>query len=276
MLNTQKKAVLLGLALYILLIICLKLVFEPLHFGIPFYFAAITYAGLFFVNGSDCYPESEIRNKTKCPSNAKSLPDPEFATASVVHILALLISISVLIFCMHLNQHEILRIGWLLFILIFFLIDGALLMAGSSAYGNARSVSTSSASPAGFTRNTATDNSYSEAKALVDRVIIEKLGVEPHEITSSARMSDDLGADELDYVELDIAISDKIRSRYGKDPADIKNYYVNSTVTRRYIECVRNYMGQGSRYAEELRSILVTPGDYYELYAEIIRKFKGW
>nr|KXH70653.1 MAG: acyl carrier protein [Candidatus Thorarchaeota archaeon SMTZ1-83] len=43
----------------------------------------------------------------------------------------------------------------------------------------------------------------------VKRIVIEKLGVKPEEVTREARFIDDLGADSLDTVELIMALEEK-------------------------------------------------------------------
>lgn len=43
----------------------------------------------------------------------------------------------------------------------------------------------------------------------VKKIIIEKLGVKPEEVTHEARFIDDLGADSLDTVELIMALEEK-------------------------------------------------------------------
>jgi len=43
----------------------------------------------------------------------------------------------------------------------------------------------------------------------VKKIIVEKLGVKPEEVTHEARFIDDLGADSLDTVELIMALEEK-------------------------------------------------------------------
>jgi acyl carrier protein len=43
----------------------------------------------------------------------------------------------------------------------------------------------------------------------VKKIVIEKLGVKPEEVTPEARFIDDLGADSLDTVELIMALEEK-------------------------------------------------------------------
>jgi acyl carrier protein len=43
----------------------------------------------------------------------------------------------------------------------------------------------------------------------VKKIVIEKLGVKPEEVTNEARFIDDLGADSLDTVELIMALEEQ-------------------------------------------------------------------
>ena len=48
----------------------------------------------------------------------------------------------------------------------------------------------------------------------VKQIIVEQLGVDEGEVTSSASFVDDLGADSLDTVELVMAFEEALRSRF--------------------------------------------------------------
>ena len=49
----------------------------------------------------------------------------------------------------------------------------------------------------------------SEIESKVKAIIVEKLGVEPSEVTDSANFTNDLGADSLDSVDLIMALENK-------------------------------------------------------------------
>lgn len=53
----------------------------------------------------------------------------------------------------------------------------------------------------------------------VKDIIVEELGVEANEVTLEANISDDLGADSLDAVELIMAIEDEFDIKVNDDAA---------------------------------------------------------
>lgn len=68
----------------------------------------------------------------------------------------------------------------------------------------------------GFTfRNNRKTNNYLKDSIMstiaeeVKKIIVEKLGVEPSEVTDSANFTNDLGADSLDSVDLIMALENK-------------------------------------------------------------------
>ncbi|KPJ49970.1 acyl carrier protein [candidate division TA06 bacterium DG_26] len=54
----------------------------------------------------------------------------------------------------------------------------------------------------------------------VKKVIVEKLGVKPEEVTHEARFIDDLGADSLDTVELIMALEEKFSVEVPDEEAE--------------------------------------------------------
>ncbi len=53
----------------------------------------------------------------------------------------------------------------------------------------------------------------------LQQIIIEELGVEANEVTMTASISDDLGADSLDAVELIMAIEDEFEIKVSDEAA---------------------------------------------------------
>ena len=53
----------------------------------------------------------------------------------------------------------------------------------------------------------------------VQQIIVEELGVEANEVTLEAHISDDLGADSLDAVELIMAIEDEFDIKVSDEAA---------------------------------------------------------
>lgn len=53
----------------------------------------------------------------------------------------------------------------------------------------------------------------------VKEIIVEELGVEAEEVTLEASLSDDLGADSLDAVELIMALEDAFEMKISDDAA---------------------------------------------------------
>ena len=53
----------------------------------------------------------------------------------------------------------------------------------------------------------------------VKEIIVEELGVEEAEVTLEANLSDDLGADSLDAVELIMALEDEFELKISDDAA---------------------------------------------------------
>lgn len=54
----------------------------------------------------------------------------------------------------------------------------------------------------------------------VKKIVIEKLGVKPEEVTPEARFIDDLGADSLDTVELIMALEEKFEVEVPDEDAE--------------------------------------------------------
>lgn len=66
-------------------------------------------------------------------------------------------------------------------------------------------------------------NSYDETEILIANIIVEKLGVDPSEVCYDSSLTNDLGADDLDSIELimqfekefNISITDEDAERIG-------------------------------------------------------------
>ncbi|MCX8157362.1 MAG: acyl carrier protein [Verrucomicrobiae bacterium] len=54
----------------------------------------------------------------------------------------------------------------------------------------------------------------------VKEIIVEQLGVNPDEVTSDAKIVDDLGADSLDIVELVMALEEEFGSEIPDEEAE--------------------------------------------------------
>ena len=65
--------------------------------------------------------------------------------------------------------------------------------------------------------NTTTDKTIEER---VRSVIVSELGVDPRRIVADARFIDDLGADELDFIELIMAIEEEFGFGIDDNEAD--------------------------------------------------------
>lgn len=59
------------------------------------------------------------------------------------------------------------------------------------------------------TNNSLKDSIMSTIAEEVKKIIVDKLGVEPSEVTDSANFTNDLGADSLDSVDLIMALENK-------------------------------------------------------------------
>lgn len=255
MLNSQKKTIVVGLILYILVIVAFKLVFAPLHFGIPFYFTVMSFGVMFILNCLNNYSESDAkRDGSKHSKDAKYLPDSEYSTASIKLVLGLLISISVVLFCMHLNQHEIVHIGWLWFVLIFMAGYFAIMML-SEVYNKSISESYSGNSQ----KSSIGSAAYTEAKAIVNEVVVHVLGENIK--TPDYETQLDFIADTYDYAHINIILKKLIAYRYGVRSADIYTD-MNPDTSDAY------------EYGRKLQQSLPVLGKFYELYGEIIRQLK--
>ena len=59
----------------------------------------------------------------------------------------------------------------------------------------------------------------SNTKARVDKIIVEQLGVKPEDVKPESSLIDDLGADELDFVELVMAVEEEFDTEIPFDEA---------------------------------------------------------
>lgn len=242
MFKTQTKAIYIGLLTYVLAIIGQKFLFAPLNFGLPFYFTALCYGVMFFLTCSDGID--------------KGLRDSTFSKASFLHILGLLICISIMIFCMYLNQHEIVHIGWLWFVLIFFAGDFALLMM-AELYNR---------------KNKSKRNgiAYTEAKATVNELIAHVTCVDANTLGYNTQMNSLV--DDIDLIDIDFTLDKLVAYRYGVSLKELYPHFYADTP-----DLVKKYFGlkpDDRDYPHKLKELLPVLGKYYELYEEIIRQLR--
>jgi acyl carrier protein len=64
---------------------------------------------------------------------------------------------------------------------------------------------------------TTEEEELSESKERVDRIVVEHLGIEADKVTEGASLTDDLGADSLDIVELVMAFEDEFKVEIEDD-----------------------------------------------------------
>ena len=72
----------------------------------------------------------------------------------------------------------------------------------------------------------------------VKKIVIEKLGVKPEEVTNEARFIDDLGADSLDTVELIMALEEQFGVEVPDEEAE------KLTTVGKAVEYIRLGLGQ--------------------------------
>ena len=62
--------------------------------------------------------------------------------------------------------------------------------------------------------------SESDTKAVMD-ILVEQLGVKPEELTTDARLEEDLGADSLDKVEIIMTVGERFHITVSDDEAEM-------------------------------------------------------
>ncbi|MBQ5815604.1 MAG: hypothetical protein IIW30_06490, partial [Flavobacteriales bacterium] len=131
MLKTKTQVISTAFIIYVMYIAGFLCVFSHIHYGIFFYATAFCYAVGFYmwISTSECQSYSQAQKTAKklfAPKNQKYKSDAAYATASLISIIVLLISISLPLCGMWVNQNGIYDIGWILQILIF--IAGAAML----------------------------------------------------------------------------------------------------------------------------------------------------
>ena len=262
MFKSQNSVLLTGLAVYIVYIVGFILI-SGLSLGFMFYVAAFFLFAGFLLYISDFYPESEVVEMTKSPSDsAKYKSDESYCVTSIAAIFLLLLSVTPLLVLLLLKQNGTFDSGWLIRVLAFF--GGYLLLNLISVIyhiGNPYTVgslvsynNTMINAPSSTTTmkdvldgldeicTWAPSETVREAKGILKEVFIKTQNAYEHEIVNSARLSDDLGVCDLLEVSVILTEIDEILGKkYGKHLYDLVHADYESAEKRRFIEWDKRY-----------------------------------
>lgn len=298
--------------IYILYIFAFKYFFAPLHFGFFFYVVALAYLYLFWDSTSDCTTKEEAEKITRqSGSIMRYKSDTGYAIVCSIAILLLLVSITLMLITMVVNQHTFsqVRIGTQITLFILNLI-GLIYLDNLYDIGNFH-MTKRPAKPADATPKPAVTKqktvpvavprpvtqikpaapvtpakpSYgieAEVEQFVIDILEELLGVERYELTPQADLMYDLGADELDVEDIHIKLDEFIFKNYGKHPRSIRRSDSDSLMLKE----LHNHMDKRDaarasgrlnyETITELCHIARTVGDYLDLYTEIVKIIKRY
>ena len=269
MFKKQKHVLIAGVILFVLYICLFKFIFAPLHYGFIFYFVAAEYAFMFCAMCSSFFPYDEAKGMVqKKGDTQKYKTNKAYTVISIVAILLLLISITLVLATMVLNQHEIVKVAWYYQILVFF-AGFTLLLSILGIY----EISDTWTIPRHWT------TPWQEAKDLVQSMFIEHLGVGSDQVVPDADIEYDLGADILDNMEILIKISEALLKKYKHSPEEVSNsIYVLSPRLREWCSAVKERIQAENRMSpdeieEDNAYILYLAPTVHEqclLYEEII------
>ena len=301
MLKRNSQVLLTAYLIYILYIVGFQWVFAPIHYGILFYVAAIFYPIVFFFTWyGNFYSETEAKRGQKSMTRSITYKsNTAFHWAGVISIVMLLISITLLLCSMWLNQNEICFIPWILQGLIFLAGIGILCAIPHicKLIGKNHQAAYTARIPEKYIKEREetlkdrpyknhwiTDSEYQDAKTLVNNVIVNKLNISRSRLTHGVTFRQ-LGVDTQKHQEIDLAIHDIIEDRYhyetffGVEAKSIegKAYIERCATTYNYMtndaRRVMYYIHKDKSYASKIKdTAIVMPSvdNYYDFVADVI------
>lgn len=297
MFKSQKMVLITGLGLYVLYIIGFSMLFGPMDYSWAFIILAVMMGLGFYSFISDYYPQTEAQKMEKSPSdNARYIEDTPYFLASSGAILMLLISITPLMITVYVNQCGESHVSWILQALIFlggymlqFITLGiykscdSISISGDLWFSKWSVDSASSKATMAEVQEITSEISdilagrpskeiYAEARRIVQEVLADYLG--ESKMTGTTALSD-LGADELDMVEITLKLDERMNSEYGYGLSDLDYYPKASDKMIGYIDLYSlddDVFVMGAK----LNALLPTVNDWYDLVAETIQYIRKY
>ncbi len=272
MFENKKANLIIGVVIYVAYIIGIRYVLD-IYYNLLFWIVAFVYGsvGFWSVELSDAKGDSLKRHSR---------------WALVLQIAA----ISCVLAAMYLNQHEIRHVPWYMHILVAFIgsvISGISFMMSdvssssssssssysSSSYGSSSSSSSGSSSARTSIRPSISISDFqSESRAVVVYTLEELLGVPKDEIQYHILL-EELGMDDLDYLEIIMILDKFLISRTGYSFDNVPNKSIMSYKLRSFVEleeaCAYRRCSV-EQYVERALRMIHTVGDLMDIMAESI------
>ena len=202
MLKTSSRAILLGLLLYAVYLFGVSY-FCQLNYKWPFLVIAAYYAFIYIMIHLDYSAEREGKTVTFKDKGAMVLDDDKFVTASIISIILFLIAVTIPLATIYLNQKGIYHVHWFFQIISAF-VGLVFIYCTSIPYSSMSDVT-----------HTMGYDPRKDATDIVISTMSEVLGIDESEITPSMRVIEDCGADDIDLIDITIALDKRTQKIYG-------------------------------------------------------------